>query len=129
MARMIDEQYPVAHWERKAEQQEAANVELRNRRARQPAGQLDTRNATLKCRKPWDGRELNSDILLAGQVCYPYTTEFGTFCQASPCHLKSLQSFAQRALSGCTFSCREGRFVSHCSHNGKVLLLQLTLIC
>ena len=52
MARMIDEQYPLARWEGKAEQQEAANVELRNRRAMQPAGQLDARNATLKCRRP-----------------------------------------------------------------------------
>ena len=129
MARMIDEQYPLARWEGKAEQQEAVNAELRNRRAMQPAGQLDARNAVFRSRKPGGGLELNPDFLLAGQVCYPYTMEFGKFCQASPCHLKSPQLFAQRALSGCTFSCREGRFVSLCSHNGKVLLLQLTLIC
>jgi hypothetical protein len=33
----------------------------------------------------------------------------------------------QRALSGCTFCFREGTFVSHCCHNGKVFLLQLAL--
>ena len=114
IARMNDEQYPVARRERKAEQQEAANAELRNRRAMQPAGQLNARNAVFRSRKPGGGRELNPDFLLADQVCYPYTTEFGTFCQASPCHLKSLHSFVQRALSGCTFCFREGTFVSHC---------------
>ena len=69
MARMTDEQYPVARRERKVEQQEAANAELRIWKAMQPAGQLDARNAALRCRKPMGGRELNPDLLLASLVC------------------------------------------------------------
>ena len=68
MARMTDEQYPVARRERKVEQQEAANAELRNRRAMQPAGQLDARNAALRCQKPGGGQELTPDLLLAGEA-------------------------------------------------------------
>ncbi|CAG0893484.1 unnamed protein product [Darwinula stevensoni] len=103
IARISDEQEAdVGRTAQTGEQQEAAKAELRNKRAVQLPEQLDARNAALKCRKPGGGRELNP-VLLAGLVCYYYTTEFGTFCQATPCHLKSLPSFAERALSGCTF--------------------------
>jgi hypothetical protein len=53
--------------------------------------------------------------------------ELGTFFPASLCHSTNYCRFPQHALSGCTFCCREGGFVLHCHHNGKVLLLQLTI--
>ncbi|CAG0887399.1 unnamed protein product [Darwinula stevensoni] len=52
-----------------AEEQEAANAELRNKRAVQPAEQFDTRNAALRCRKPGGGRDLNpGGVVVMSQI-------------------------------------------------------------
>ncbi|CAG0899157.1 unnamed protein product [Darwinula stevensoni] len=69
-SRLSAEQHAAVRRERRAvqtaEQQEAANDEVRNRRAVQPAEQLDARNAVLGCRKLGGGQKLNRELLLAG---------------------------------------------------------------
>jgi hypothetical protein len=113
-ARMNEHQAGVRRERRAAqpaEQQGAVNAELRNRRAVEPAEQLEARNAAFRCRKPGGGRELNPDLLLAGQVCYTlHLTPRNSGHFSCPHHVISIITVVCRSelCQAIHFSCREG---------------------